>query len=104
MAYCGTVTVHDENGEALHTIRYGAMPDGDVIGLRDRLVNDVVTLLSKRCEMKLQLLCDGAPELWNLLEEGFAEDRFGGEVRQHTWDRAVAQSARCSFLIMYFLK
>ena len=44
MAYCGTVSVHDENGEALHTIRYGAMPDGDVIGLRDRLVNDVVTL------------------------------------------------------------
>jgi len=82
MAYCGTVTVHDENGEALHTIRYGAMPDGDVIGLRDRLVDDVATLVSKRREMKLQLLCDGAPEMWNLLEEGFTKDRFGGEVHR----------------------
>ena len=82
MAYCGTVTIHDENGEALHTIRYGAMPGGDIIGLRDRLVADVATLVSKRRELKLQLLCDGAPEMWNLLEEGFTKDRFGGEVHR----------------------
>jgi hypothetical protein len=80
MAYCGTVTVHDEEGEALHTIRYGAMPDGDVIGMRDRLVADVATLVSKRRELKLQLLCDGAPEMWNLLEAGFTEARFGDGV------------------------
>ena len=48
MAYCATVTVHDEQGEALHTIRYGAMPGGDILGLRDRLVADVATLVSKR--------------------------------------------------------
>ena len=80
MAYCGTVTVHDKKGEALHTIRYGAMPEGDIIGLRDRLVADVATLVSKRRDMKLQLLCDGAPEMWNLLEGGFTEERFSDEV------------------------
>ncbi|MBU0499305.1 MAG: hypothetical protein KJ675_10090 [Gammaproteobacteria bacterium] len=82
MAYCGTVTVHDENGEALHTIRYGAMPGGDIIGLRNRLVADVATLVSKRRDLKLQLLCDGAPEMWNLLEEGFTEERFGCEIHR----------------------
>ena len=82
MAYCGTVSIHDEKGEALHTIRYGAMPGGDVIGLRDRLVADVATLVSKRRELKLQLLCDGAPEMWNLLEEGFIEERFGGGIHR----------------------
>ena len=46
------------------------MPDGDIIGLRDRLVADVATLVSKRRDMKLQLLCDGAPEMWNLLRRG----------------------------------
>ena len=82
MAYCGTVTVHGEEGEALHTIRYGAMPGGDVIGLRDRLVADVATLVSKRRDLKLQLLCDGAPEMWNLLEEGFTKERFGSEIHR----------------------
>jgi hypothetical protein len=77
MAYCGTVTLHDENGEALHTIRYGCMPEGDILGLRDRLVADVATLVSKRPDLTIQLLCDGAPEMWNLLEGGFTEERFG---------------------------
>jgi hypothetical protein len=80
MAYCGTVTLHDEQGAALHTIRYGCMPHGDMIGLRDRLVADVATLVSKRSDLRIQLLCDGAPEMWNLLEEWFTAETFGGEI------------------------
>src|SRR5260370_24239904 len=71
MAYVGTVTLHDEEGEGLDMIRYGCMPEGDVIGLRNRMVADTVTLRSKQPELKLQRLCDGAPEMWNRLEEGF---------------------------------
>jgi hypothetical protein len=81
MAYVGTVTLHDEQGEGLHTIRYGCMPEGDVIGLRNRMVADVVTLRSKQPELKLQLLCDGAPEMWNLLEEGFTP-KFGDDLHR----------------------
>jgi hypothetical protein len=55
------------------------MPDGDVIGLRDRLVADAATLRSKRPDLKLKLLCDGAPEMWNLLEEGFIP-KFGNDL------------------------
>lgn len=82
MAYCATVTLHDENGEALHTIRYGAMPEGDVLGMRERLVADVATLGSKQPGLKIQLLCDGAPEMWNLLEQGFTSDRFGEDIHR----------------------
>jgi hypothetical protein len=82
MAYCGTVTLHDENGAGLHTIRYGCMPEGDVIGLRNRLVADVATLASKDSALKIQLLCDGAPEMWNLLEEGFSEEQFAGKLHR----------------------
>jgi hypothetical protein len=81
MAYVGTVTLHDEQGEGLHTIRYGCMPEGDVTGLRNRMVADVVTLRSKQSELKLQLLCDGAPEMWNLLEEGFTP-KFGEDLHR----------------------
>ena len=81
MAYCGTVTLHDENGVGRYTIRYGCMPDGDVIGLRDRMVADAATLRSKRPDLKLQLLCDGAREMWNLLEEGFIP-QFGDNLHR----------------------
>ncbi len=82
MAYCGTVTLHDEHGEGLHTIRYGCMPEGDVLGLRDRLVADGATLVSKQPSLKLELLCDGAPEMWNLLEAGFTPEKFGDDIHR----------------------
>ena len=75
MAYCGTVTLHDAQGQALHTIRYGCMPEGDILGMRDRLVADVATLLTKR-PLEIGLLCDGAPEMWSLLDEWFAAEPF----------------------------
>jgi hypothetical protein len=81
-AYCGTVTIHDAAGEGRHTIRYGTMPEGDVTGLRDRLVADVATLRSKQPRLKLELLCDGAPEMWHLLEGGFTEEQFGPEIHR----------------------
>ena len=59
MAYCGTVTLHDGEGEALHTIRYGRMPKGDAAGLCEGMAGDVVVLLRKQSGLKLQLLCNG---------------------------------------------
>ena len=48
--------------------------------MRDRLVADVATLVSKKSGLKIQLLCDGAPEMWNLLEEGFTREKFGKDI------------------------
>src|SRR5207245_2643873 len=56
-------------------------PEGDVMGLRDRLVADVAVLRSKRPDLQLQLLCDGAPEMWNLLDEGF-RPKFGDDLHR----------------------
>jgi hypothetical protein len=81
MAYCGTVTLHDGDGNALHTIRYGRMPQGDAKGLCEGMAGDVVALLRKH-RLKVQLLCDGAPEMWNLLEEHFTEKVLGVEVHK----------------------
>jgi hypothetical protein len=52
------------------------MPEGDLTGLRNRLVADVATLVSKRRPLTIQLVCDGAPEMWGLLEEGFTPEKF----------------------------
>lgn len=67
MAYCGTVTLHDECGEAVRTIRYGTMPGGDANAVSSALVDDALAMLGQRADLRLVLLCDGAPEMWNLL-------------------------------------
>jgi hypothetical protein len=77
MAYCGTVTLHDEHGESLYTIRYGTMAAGDPAGLCEGMAGDVVELLAKRPDLKVMLLCDGAPEMWNLLDAEFTKEPFG---------------------------
>jgi len=72
MAYCGTVTVHDEEGRALHTIRYGRMPKSDAKALSESLAGDVAALLAQRPKLKVCILTDGAPELHALLDIALA--------------------------------
>lgn len=76
MAYCGAVTLHDQNGEAIHTIRYGTMPAGDPEGLCMSMADDVVAMLAQRPDLKVSLLCDGAKEMWNLLDAEFTKAPF----------------------------
>ena len=82
MAYCGTVTLQNKGGKTLHMIRYGRMPKGDVSSLVDGMAVDVVELLRKKPSLKVQLLCDGAPEMWTLLETHFTEDRLRVELHK----------------------
>jgi hypothetical protein len=82
MAYCATLTLHDHKGEALQTLRYGRMPQGDVEELCQTLAQDVCTLLRKQPVLGVILLADGAPELWNLLTGSLNAETLGVPVRQ----------------------
>ncbi len=77
MAWCGTVTIHNPDGEGIETIRYGAMPGADPNLLCARMAVDAQKLLEKRDDLKVVILADGAHELWNLLESHFPESVFG---------------------------
>jgi hypothetical protein len=76
MAYCGTVTLHDRVGEPIYTIRYGTMPDGDPEALCLGMADDVAEMLVQRPDLKIVLLCDGAKEMWNLLDAQFTTAPF----------------------------
>jgi len=78
MAYCGTVTLHDAEGNALCTIRYGTMPEGDADALCEGMASDVLALLGKRPGLPVSLLSDGAPEMYNRLDEAFDAETFDG--------------------------
>jgi hypothetical protein len=82
MAYCATLTLHDHKGEALHTIRSGRMPHGEVEALCRALAQAVCTLLRKQPALRVILLADGAPELWNLLTGKLNAETLGVPVHQ----------------------
>jgi hypothetical protein len=84
MAYVGTVTLHDAEGEALHTLRYGGMPDLDPASLGEALARDVRALLAKRPSLHVVLMADGAKELWGILEQELSADELGVPVNQVT--------------------
>jgi hypothetical protein len=80
MAYVGTVTIHDKDGNALRTLRYGRMPQGNARDMCDGLAGDVLELLHKRPDLKVVTLTDGAPEFAILLAEQFNETTLGVPV------------------------
>jgi hypothetical protein len=91
MAYCGTVTLHDKDGTSLHTIRRGCMPNGNPKLLCESMANDVLRMIEKRPRLKIMLLADGAPEMWNLLEDAFAPELFDRRLETHP----LRTSGRC---------
>lgn len=68
MAYCATVSLHDAEGGALRTLRYGRMPATGARTLCEGLCDDVLALLAKRPDLRVVGLCDGAQEMWSLLD------------------------------------
>jgi hypothetical protein len=72
MAYVGCLTLYDEKGEALHSLRYGRMPQSGATQLAERLALDVQALLTCAPALHVVVLTDGAPELHSLLDEALA--------------------------------
>lgn len=63
MAWVATLTLHDKDGNALHTIRYAAMPDDGASSLLQGVAGDIRELLRKQPRLKVTLLSDGAHDL-----------------------------------------
>jgi hypothetical protein len=81
MMWVATVTLHDKRGDALHTIRYGAMPNDGCGSLLHGAAGDVNELLRKLPRLKVCLLSDGAHDLVEHLQTEVAA-RVDRDVKQ----------------------
>ncbi len=96
MAWVATLTMHDRDGNALHTIRYGAMPDDGCGSLLHGIAGDVNEILSKRPRLKLALMSDGAHDLVEQLATEVAGRRSRrARVRPGRRLLAPRREARC---------
>ncbi len=81
MAYCGTVTVHDAQGEVLMTLRHAAMPEDGPDDMLYAMQQDVLALRGRK-RLPLSLLADGASEMWELLDRTFNVQTVGVEPQR----------------------
>ena len=66
---CGTVALYDRDGERLHTVRYGRMPERKKVTLQQQSEAEASSLLAVRPDLRRVYLADGAKDNWRLLRE-----------------------------------
>jgi hypothetical protein len=64
---CGTVSLHDAEGERVQTVRYARMPESKKVTLCQELEAEVQAILSVQPRLKLVKLADGARDNWRFL-------------------------------------
>lgn len=69
MAYCAVLTLHDDEGKPLHSIRYGRMPGSSASRqIESAAAGDLAAILGQRPDLRVVALADGAPEMQNILD------------------------------------
>jgi len=78
LAYCGVWTLHDGQGEPLHSVRYGRMPAEGHDPIEETLWGDLEALKIARPDLRVVGLADGAPEMQYMLDRTVGV--FGDDV------------------------
>lgn len=76
MGWCGTITLHDKEGNALETLRYGRMPGDNGDDLAEALASDALALVRRRKNLNVVTLGDGASDVQALLAKHVDEESF----------------------------
>lgn len=82
MAWTGTVTLHDAEGNGLFTVRYGRMPHEDGEQLAEALASDALALVRRCRRLNVVTLGDGAEDIQTLLGKHVDEESFRRRIRR----------------------
>jgi hypothetical protein len=80
-AGCGTLSLYDEAGERLQTVRYARMPESKKVTLQAELQGETQAIFALRPDLRRVHLADGAEPNWKLLAEIERELRLSPETR-----------------------
>jgi hypothetical protein len=72
-AACGTLTLHDAEGNRLSTTVLGRMPERGKKTLKDTLEDELVAVLDRRPDLDIVGLADGARDNWTWLDRVLPE-------------------------------
>lgn len=64
---CGTISLHDAEGERLQTVRYGRMPESKKATLCEELEAEAQAILAVQPHLRVVKLADGARDNWRFL-------------------------------------
>lgn len=64
---CGTISLHNAEGERLQTVRYGRMPESKKATLCEELEAEVQAILAVQPHLRVAKLADGARDNWRFL-------------------------------------
>jgi len=73
MAYVGTVSITDQYGDGLVTRRYAASPDEGPDEVLHGMMADVRNALRRNGTLRVGIVQDGAPEMWNLVRPALTQ-------------------------------
>lgn len=82
MAYVGTVSFCDANGEALEIRRYAAPACDDPVEVVEKMTADLRVALKKKPALNAGIMQDGAHEMWNRTREGMQALRNEGLLKR----------------------
>lgn len=87
MAYVGTVSFCDANGEALEIRRYAVPACDDPREVVERMTADLRVALKRHPELNVGIMQDGGAEMWNRTREGMQALRDEGLIT--TWREGI---------------
>lgn len=87
MAYVGTVSFIDADGEMLRAIRYASPACDDPRELVEQMTGDVRAALRRNPALNVGIIQDGAPEMWNRTREGLQALQRDGVLE--TWHEGI---------------
>lgn len=77
---CATVSLYDNDGVRLHTVRFGRMPESRKVTLQEQITAELEAICTQYPAATLQAVADGAKDNWRIVGE--VATMLGREVHE----------------------